>query len=582
MNYENLFNQGLQAVKDSPIRVIQRQNIPFEINNENFNNIVESIPILINRVEKSLNVVILGEVKAGKSTFVNALVGGELSPVDISEATAAIIEFYYAKKERGTIHKYSKTSIEDTPKKIFQILSDNIKNKKYYQDVEFVEISSQLLGLKKMHIVDTPGLATTNEQNENKTIDFIQKADVVLWILNANYLGQLDVQQKLIEIAKLGKPIIAIINKIDQVGSNPDRLVQFASKKLGIYLDRIFTLSAQNAYNAVMKSDLELLTKSGFVDIKNHLLELDADARKVHLNSLISSFNALLTMDVTYHKSIEESISLLQKTNRDFINKIEYHKETILDTIYRDLEHWIEHEILKSEENNIITEIKKMGLINSSKLEKKIKSDMESIFSTENLKKEIHKKNIFIKSEFEKNWRTVTSAIEAEIKINVSKFKDKEYSNYNNVLASTFESGSELLKKGASRGAILGGSIFVLNAIIAAASFPVIIVGLPIAILSGIIPGMTFKSLDFKKQKNNLLNEIRSTFKDYRNNKLPDSVLPKLKEDYTSANKNVCEDLINSFTAKACSSWTLEDFESLQKNISKHVTRIESNKLEII
>ena len=61
--------------------------------------IEENLEVIYNKINNTLKVVLMGEVKAGKSTIINSIVGEEISYVNIVEATAAIIEIEYGKEK---------------------------------------------------------------------------------------------------------------------------------------------------------------------------------------------------------------------------------------------------------------------------------------------------------------------------------------------------------------------------------------------------------------------------------------------------------------------------------------------------
>ena len=51
-----------------------------------------------NIVDNIFYVAIAGEVKAGKSTFINSLLREEILPADVLQATSSIIEVFYSKR----------------------------------------------------------------------------------------------------------------------------------------------------------------------------------------------------------------------------------------------------------------------------------------------------------------------------------------------------------------------------------------------------------------------------------------------------------------------------------------------------
>lgn len=68
------------------------------------------------------------------------------------------------------------------------------------------------------------------EQNAQLTRSVLEDVDIALWVLNANHLGQTDIMQEVENLAQLGKPIIAVISKIDEVDTSPERLIKYVSR----------------------------------------------------------------------------------------------------------------------------------------------------------------------------------------------------------------------------------------------------------------------------------------------------------------------------------------------------------------
>lgn len=68
-------------------------------------------------------VAVAGEVKAGKSTFINSLIKEEILPTDVLQATSALIEIFYSKKPflRITYASGKIDTIEEDSKEIFKI-----------------------------------------------------------------------------------------------------------------------------------------------------------------------------------------------------------------------------------------------------------------------------------------------------------------------------------------------------------------------------------------------------------------------------------------------------------------------------
>ncbi len=100
--------------------------------------------------------VVVGEVKAGKSSLLNAIFGREFCKVDVLPATDRIYVFKYGEEER-TVH-----------------VSDRLAE--CYRNAGF---------LRDFNIVDTPGTNTIVAEHQTITEQFIPIADLILFVFSA-------------------------------------------------------------------------------------------------------------------------------------------------------------------------------------------------------------------------------------------------------------------------------------------------------------------------------------------------------------------------------------------------------------
>ncbi len=148
---------------------------------------LETLEGLLKDIREPLLFVVVGEVKAGKSSLLNALFGQEFAKVDVLPATDRVYIFRYGEKE---------SSVEVSPQ-----LTER------YQPIPF---------LKDFNVVDTPGTNTMVAQHQTITESFIPRADLVLFVFSVtNPWTQsawelLDLVQK-----KWLKNIIFVIQQMD-------------------------------------------------------------------------------------------------------------------------------------------------------------------------------------------------------------------------------------------------------------------------------------------------------------------------------------------------------------------------------
>ncbi|MEM8778945.1 MAG: dynamin family protein, partial [Cyanobacteria bacterium P01_G01_bin.49] len=119
---------------------------------------------------------VLGDMKRGKSTFLNALIGENLLPSDVNPCTALLTIVRYGKEKQVTVHFNDGTPPEKIDFKTFKhrYTIDPTEAKQLEQekkqafptvDCAVVEYPLPLLE-KGIEIVDSPGLNDTEARNE--------------------------------------------------------------------------------------------------------------------------------------------------------------------------------------------------------------------------------------------------------------------------------------------------------------------------------------------------------------------------------------------------------------------------------
>ncbi len=136
---------------------------------------IEDIVIASTNLKKGVfRLLVLGDMKRGKSTFLNALIGENLLPSDVNPCTAVLTVLRYGAEKTVTIHfndgkspqkldfqsfKYKYTIDPTEAKKLEQ------EKKQAFPDVEYAVVEYPLPLLEKgIEIVDSPGLNDTEKR----------------------------------------------------------------------------------------------------------------------------------------------------------------------------------------------------------------------------------------------------------------------------------------------------------------------------------------------------------------------------------------------------------------------------------
>jgi small GTP-binding protein len=170
-------------------------------------------------------VVVVGEFNAGKSTFVNALIGDELLPMGITPTTDAIELIRWASKRHNDYLWREKDVIREW-------LHPNT-------------------GGPGVVIVDTPGTGSVFRKHETIAKNFLSRSDLVIFVLSAKR-ALAETERLYLELARdYGKKIVVVINQADLLQKREQQEVKaFVQQQLQELLDlrpEIFMVSAKEA-----------------------------------------------------------------------------------------------------------------------------------------------------------------------------------------------------------------------------------------------------------------------------------------------------------------------------------------------
>lgn len=256
----------------------------------------------------TFKILVVGEFKRGKSTFINALLGEEVLPAFATPCTAVINEIKYSEEKKAVLHfsnplpsSLPKLS-PDVEKHIAQHRSeDHIPPMEIPIDriEEFVvipdpgkdqaeSISESPFSLveifwpidlckNRVEIIDSPGL---NEHGTRTkiTTDYLTQVDAVIFVLSCSALAsqsELSVISDSI-MASGHEEIFFVCNRFDEIREKDrPRIIDYAKKKLGdktTLENGIHFLSALKALDAKIDNNESALEQSGFSDLEKNLV----------------------------------------------------------------------------------------------------------------------------------------------------------------------------------------------------------------------------------------------------------------------------------------------------------------------
>lgn len=194
------------------------------------------------RLHQPMRVAIIGVIKAGKSTLMNALLGEKIVATGAVEATFNVNWLKYGETRRLKV--YFKDKNRPPEEKSFSELAALTLRPEKYQEyllsIKYIEVFYPSLILKNFNLIDTPGLKSVYKEDSDKTQEFLQlhgeelteitqqeaaNADAVLYLFSQGFgAGDAETVQAFQgPLAANATPInaIGVLTKVDIYASDP-------------------------------------------------------------------------------------------------------------------------------------------------------------------------------------------------------------------------------------------------------------------------------------------------------------------------------------------------------------------------
>ncbi|MGB2962552.1 MAG: dynamin family protein [Anaerolineales bacterium] len=264
----------------------------------------EALTESIRQLDDFFLLVVVGEFNAGKSAFINALLGDRILEEGVTPTTTKV-----------NILRYGETKEKTN-------LSENIES-----------LSVDAPFLKEISIVDTPGTNAIIRKHEEITSLFVPRSDLILFVTSADRPFTESERLFLEQIQSWGKKVVLVINKIDILQNDKalDEIQVFVAENAQKTLNmtpEIYPISAQLALKA-KQGKPELWQESRFEALENYILTtLDQKSRLKlkllnplgvgkHISSQYAEFFEhrlkLLQDDLVLIKDVEDQLVIFQK-----------------------------------------------------------------------------------------------------------------------------------------------------------------------------------------------------------------------------------------------------------------------------
>lgn len=305
-------NTGLKEIQDSHTQTLRKMLEDVAANMENTRKSMS----FISENKESFNIAVFGKVKAGKSYTGNFIMGNVIRSMGIHTSYDKITPPKVTVIDKGKI-----TSSE----KLAEIESNNDG---FIVDPNEATSTIQLFNLGGMKWIDTPGIGSVTWENEILAQDFVDSADLIVYMSNSDAAGTQQDFKELETLHKKGRRFLLLLTQSDTVEEDCDDDGNIISKlapkpdenrrnmedyicdslrKLGINeLKRgyeILTISTKLALEALKNNDPAMWDASNIAKFLAILIDItrneSADLKLVtpgkRINSAIDAIIAILT-----------------------------------------------------------------------------------------------------------------------------------------------------------------------------------------------------------------------------------------------------------------------------------------------
>jgi small GTP-binding protein len=238
--------------------------------------------------------VIVGEFNAGKSAFINALLGERVLREGVTPTTAVITRVRYA------------ASLAER------------------REGSMLEVGFPLELLRDVAIVDTPGTNAILREHEEITSHFVPRADLVLFVTSADRPFTETERAFMERIREWGKKVVVILNKVDllsptQVNEQVEFVRAGVERLLG-FSPRVFPVSARLALLAPDAANGSARANSGFESLEGYVATTLDERGRIALK-LASPLGVAERIGRTFVMAAEEKLAVLA-ADMELVNSI--------------------------------------------------------------------------------------------------------------------------------------------------------------------------------------------------------------------------------------------------------------------
>ena len=238
--------------------------------------------------QEQYDVVVCGEVKKGKSSFINALMGDEVLPTNTQVATSQVFRIINSDTEEYSLvftdGQRQRISRKDLSRYGSQVDADLYGEPIFRgRQLDYIEVKHPIPSLpKSVALIDTPGIGALYAAHEQITRNYLSKAAAVIFIIDPKNPIVVKEREFIESALKVTKQIMFVMTKMDNydehviatmISRNEEILASYG-KQTAFGRISIQPVSSTLLFDANKEKDEILMEMSCFEEVRDTLLKM--------------------------------------------------------------------------------------------------------------------------------------------------------------------------------------------------------------------------------------------------------------------------------------------------------------------